>query len=200
MPSSSALLALPYPLAADANNVPADLLSLVTRLDAVGGGAARLTTTARDALAGTDLWDGRIIYNTTLARHQRRIAGAWGDFVGTFYSFATWAIPGEIKVPSGDTDFLVPSPVTEGSLEVVTLDKVRYKINSGTSVTFKLQVNGADATGFTGLSATTTAATTDPTDVALSDLDLLAPVVTAVSGTPKNLFVAAVLKHVVTMV
>lgn len=177
----------------------AQMNDALAKLEAAPG-IAIVTTTERDALAGGALWAGRVVYNSTVARLQRYIGGAWADFTGTFYSFATWAIAGEVKVPSGDTDFLIPSPVSEGANEVVTLDKVRHKINSGTSVTFKMQLNGADATGFTGISSTTTAATTDPADVAVADLDLLAPVVTAVSGTPKNLFVAALLKHVVTVV
>ena len=99
----------------------------------------------------------------------------------------TWAVPGEIKVPSGDTDFIVPFFVPVPSGRYAKIVACRYKINSGTSVTAKLQVNGSDATGFTGISVTTTAATTDPADVSLADGDRLALVVTAVSGTPKNM-------------
>jgi hypothetical protein len=116
-----------------------------------------------------------------------------------FETSHTWAIAGAIAVPSGDTDFLIPMAIAEVTNVVTTLTRVRYKINSGTSVTFKMQVAGADATGFTGLSATTTIATTDPADVSLADLDQLVPVVTAVSGSPKNLQVTAFLKHTVTL-
>lgn len=116
-----------------------------------------------------------------------------------FYTTHTWAIYGEIKVPSSDIDFLVPMFAAEGANEVVVLDKVRYVINSGTSVTFKLQIGGVDATGFTALSCTTTATTTDAADDSLTDLDKLAPVVTAVSGTPKNMTITVFLKHTVTL-
>lgn len=133
-----------------------------------------------------------------LSMNAGATAPEWVTPTAVFYTTHTWAISGTIAVPSGDTDFLVPMFVGEGANEVVVLDKVRYKINSGTSATFKMQVNGGDATGFTGLSATTTAATTDPADVALTDLDVLVPVVTAVSGTPKNLTITAFLKHTVT--
>lgn len=146
----------------------------------------------------------------TAAQYLRMNAGAtapeWATLatytvptVAVFYTTLTWAIPGAIAVPSGDTDFIVPTFVSEGANEVVVLDKIRYKINSGTSVTFKMQVNGSDATGFTSLSCTTTAATTDPSDVSLTDLDVLVPVVTAVSGSPKNMTVTAFLKHTVTL-
>jgi hypothetical protein len=111
----------------------------------------------------------------------------------------TWAIGGEVKVPSGDTDYLVPMFVGAAASETVVLDKVRYVINSGTSVTFKMQLSGSDMTGFTGLSATTTSTTTDPADVAVADTNRIAPVVTAVSGTPKNLTITAYFKHTVTL-
>lgn len=116
-----------------------------------------------------------------------------------FYSTHTWALSGAIAVPSGDTDFINPMYVAEGANETVVLDKVRYKLNSGTSATFKLQVAGSDATGFTGLSATTTATTTNPTDVAVSDTDAIVPVVTAVSGLPVNLTITIFLKRTVTL-
>lgn len=117
----------------------------------------------------------------------------------TFEVEHTWTIGGALAVPSGDTDFINPMAVSEIAGVVKTLTRVRYKINSGTSATFKLQVNGSDATGFTALSATTTAATTDPADVSLADLDSVAPVITAVSGSPQNLFVTAMFKSVVTL-
>jgi hypothetical protein len=90
-------------------------------------------------------------------------------------------------VASGDTDFIPPIFVSLATGQSLKLVKARYVINSGTSVTCKLQANGSDITGFTGISVTTTAAETDPTDVDLADNDRLALVVTAVSGTPKNL-------------
>jgi len=107
----------------------------------------------------------------------------------------TWAIPGEIAVPSGDTDFIVPFFVKLPAGQTASLAIARYVINSGTSVTCKLQVNGVDVTGFTGISVTTTPADTDPTDdsgfdpgdVALANNDKVALVVTAVSGTPTNM-------------
>ena len=99
----------------------------------------------------------------------------------------TFTVSGEIKVPSGDTDFICPFFVKLPTGQTGKLVSCRYKINSGTSVTAKLTENGTDITGFTSISVTTTAAETDPTDVTLADNDLLALVVTAVSGTPKNM-------------
>lgn len=107
----------------------------------------------------------------------------------------TWALKGVIAVPVGDTDYIPPMFVPVPSGRTAKLVAVRYRINAGTSATFKLQVNGSDATGFTALSATTTSATTNPADVSLADGDALAMVVTAVSGSPFNMTVTAYLEY-----
>lgn len=98
----------------------------------------------------------------------------------------TYAISGEIKVPSGDTDFILPFFFSLATGQTANIIKARYSINSGTSVTAKLQRNGGDITGYTGISVTTTPTTTTQTQ-ALSDDDEIALVVTAVSGTPTNM-------------
>ena len=99
----------------------------------------------------------------------------------------TWAIAGEIKVASGDTDFLVPFSVPVPSGQTVKVTEARYFINSGTNCNVKIQKNGGDLTGFTNITVTTTPASTDPSDQTLADNDRLALVVNTVSGTPKNL-------------
>lgn len=107
----------------------------------------------------------------------------------------TFLVPGLIAVPSGATDYIPPMFITVPSGVTVKISKVRYKIRAGTSVTFKLQNNGVDITGFTGISATTTAASTTPTAVAVADDDVIALIVTAVSGAPDNLSVKLVLDY-----
>jgi hypothetical protein len=107
----------------------------------------------------------------------------------------TFTISGEIKVPSGDTDFICPFYVNIPSGKTVKLLGLRRSINSGTSATIKLQRNGVDATGFTSLSTTTTATSTTPTSITLADNDRINLVVTAVSGTPKNLSVTLFLEY-----
>lgn len=100
----------------------------------------------------------------------------------------TFTVPGEVKVPSGDTDYLVPMFVPVPAGFTATLVRCRHRINSGTSATVKLQRAGVDLSGLTGISVTTTSTTTTPaTAPTFSDLDLLALVVTAVSGTPRNM-------------
>jgi len=127
-----------------------------------------------------------------------RIEGNIADLDARFITYRhghTYGISGEIIVPSGDTAFILPFFVSLASGQSAALSSCRYVINSGTSVTCKLQINGVDATGFTGISVSTTAATTNPADIALADNDKIALVVTAVSGTPKNLSFTIFIDH-----
>lgn len=98
----------------------------------------------------------------------------------------TYAISGEIKVPSGDTDFIIPFFYSAVTGQTANIVKARHSINSGTSATVKLQRNGGDITGYTGITVNTTPSDTTQTQ-ALSDNDEIALVVTAVSGTPTNM-------------
>jgi hypothetical protein len=130
---------------------------------------------------------GRYYFATDQARLYRDTGSAWID-VSAHRTPHTFAVGGPIQVPAGDTDyipgFFVAAPT---GMQTVNVAMARHRINSGTSVTVKLQKNGIDVTGFTGISVTTTSTTTDPTDVAVADGDYLQLIVTAVSGSPKNL-------------
>jgi peptidoglycan/xylan/chitin deacetylase (PgdA/CDA1 family) len=109
-----------------------------------------------------------------------------------------FTIPDEIKVPAGDTDFIPPFFISLAAGQTAKVTKVIHRLNSGTSATFKLQKNGSDLTGFTGIEAKAETQTKDPTDQEVADGDRLAMVVTAVSGTPKNLSVAVVIEYTAT--
>lgn len=109
----------------------------------------------------------------------------------------TWGISGEIKVASGDTDFLNPFFISLASGQSAKITSARHKINGGTSATVKVQKNGVDVTGFTGISVTTTSTTTNPADVTLAENDRLALVVTAVNGAPTNLSFTLFIEHTV---
>lgn len=113
----------------------------------------------------------------------------------THHVVHTFAVAGDIAVPSGDVDYVVPFFVSVKSGRTLKLVAARHRINSGTSATVKLQKNGVDITGFTALSVTTTSTTTDPADVTLADGDLIALIVTAVSGNPKNMTFTLYLEH-----
>ncbi len=107
----------------------------------------------------------------------------------------TFVIAGDVAVPSGDLDFVNPMFVPVASGRTCKLVAARHKINSGTSATVKLQINGVDATGWTSVSVTTTSTTTDPADITLADGDRINLIVTAVSGSPKNLAFSLYLEH-----
>lgn len=107
----------------------------------------------------------------------------------------TFAISGEVLVPVGDLDFINPMFVPVAAGRTCKLVAARHKINSGTSATVKLQINGVDAAGFSSMTVTTTAATTDPADILLADGDRINLVVTAISGAPKNLSFTLYLEH-----
>lgn len=108
----------------------------------------------------------------------------------------TFTVYGTVAVPSGDTNYIVPFFVPVPAGQTATLVAARHVIHSGTSATVKVQKNGVDATGFTGISVTGTATTTSGS-VALANNDLLALVVTAVSGSPTNLTFTAYIDYVV---
>lgn len=115
----------------------------------------------------------------------------------------TWWIPhnfvidGEIKVPTGQADIIPTMYVAVAAGQTLKLARLRYNIEGGTSVTFKIQQNGVDIPGLTGLSATPAGTPTnvDPTDVVLADLDSLQVIVTAVSGLPTNMTVMLTLEY-----
>ena len=100
----------------------------------------------------------------------------------------TFAMPGAVTVPSGETNYIpgmfVPVPTTVPGL-TATLAAVRYKIHAGTSATFTLQRNEAAITAGTALVASTTATTTT-VGQAITDGDYLNVAVTAVAGSPLN--------------
>jgi hypothetical protein len=140
-------------------------------------------------------WTGAVWENNTLAEANISSPGHTHtkseitDFDHThIYRYGhTWAISGEIKVPSGNVDFINSFYVSFVAGQSAVLSQARHRINIGTSVTCKIQKNGSDVTEFTGISVTQTSVTTNPADVSLADGDRLALVVTGVSGTPQNL-------------
>jgi hypothetical protein len=108
----------------------------------------------------------------------------------------TFTITNEVKVASGDLYVIMPFAVSKPDGQTIKIKKCTYKILSGTSATVKLQKNGSDITGLTGLSVTQTKTTTTPSsDILLGDGDEIALVITAVTGTPKNLYFTLSLEY-----
>lgn len=199
MPVLTTKLGLSTPVAADPNNVPADLLTLASRLDAVPG-IEILTTTQRDALAAAQRWTGRVIWNATTARPEVWNGAAWVRVPVvpgvTLRLVHTWQIPGAVNVAVGDTDYIMPTVIAIPATQSAVIAKVWHAISSGTSATYKMQQGGADITGLTGLVATTSVGSATPSaPAAFTDAQSLAPVVTAVSGSPKNLRVHAAVDY-----
>lgn len=107
----------------------------------------------------------------------------------------TFTVAGSVIVPVGQVDYLNPFFVKVPSTQTVKLISARHRINSGGSVTAKVQINGVDASGFTGISVTTTAADTDPADITLNNNDVVSLVVTAIGGSPQNMSFTVFLEY-----
>ncbi|HVQ60370.1 MAG TPA: polysaccharide deacetylase family protein [Solirubrobacterales bacterium] len=120
-----------------------------------------------------------------------------GTSVGArvWYETKIFTIPDEIKVASGDIDYIVPFVIALRTGQTAKVVKAFHRLNSGTNAKVKLQKNGADLTGFTAIEVKAEQKTTDPADQAIVDGDRLALVVESVSGSPKNLTFAVVIEH-----
>lgn len=153
----------------------------LTATTAIAAATVSTSAVADAAFAGS---------GTTLSLGNHRHAREVGHWTGH-----TFAIAGDVVVAVGDLDYVVPFFIPEATGRTVKIVKAFYRINSGTSATVKLQNNGVDITGYTGIAVTTTTSTTDPADVNVVDRDLIALVVTGVSGSPKNLTFTVVLEH-----
>lgn len=99
----------------------------------------------------------------------------------------TYTIGGTVSVASTDVDYINPFFVSLANGQTASIGKVRGGVQLGTNATVKLQKNSSDMAGFTGIVLTTDPASTTAAAVSLADDDKIAMVVTATSGTPKNL-------------
>jgi hypothetical protein len=112
----------PYPLGTDPNDAAGWINQLATWVNDRPGVAA-LTTTQRNALTGVELWDGRVILNTTLDRFQRYDLGltTWvsiADFSEIAALLATSGTPAALGTASrgvstsaARADHIHPEPV-----------------------------------------------------------------------------------------
>jgi hypothetical protein len=139
-----------------------------------------------------------VTYDSSAGSHKKvLIDDVLGDQSKVIRQGHTWAIAGEVRVASGDTDFLMPFFVSLANGQTAKIVSCRYKINSGTSATVNVQRNGSNVSGLTGLNVSTTANTTTPTSIDLSENDQLSLVITSVNGTPKNLSFTIFIEHTV---
>lgn len=68
----------PYPIGTQNNDVPVDMQALAEKIDSLPG-IAPLTTAQRDALAGGDLWVGKMIWNSSTAKPQIWDGAVWSN-------------------------------------------------------------------------------------------------------------------------
>jgi hypothetical protein len=122
MADTTDVLSLPFPEGSDANDVPADMEALATRLDEVPG-VESLTSAEIASLAAGEKPEGRVVYNSTLARLQVSDGTS-------FYTFAP--ILGDMWVSSADLD-MNSQKITGLGNGTTTGDAVaRQQIQSGT--------------------------------------------------------------------
>lgn len=95
-------------------------------------------------------------------------------------------VEGQISVPVGQTDFIVPFYVSLPLGQTAVLSGCKYKLNDGGSVTLDVQINGSLAhVAYDNLNVTTTTGSTFQ-NVTLSDGNIIGIVVSAVNNTPNN--------------
>jgi hypothetical protein len=192
----------PYPVPGDGNDVPLHMQQLAEAVDAMPGVSA-MTNTQRNALTGAARWNGRVILNLDTGRLER-----WQSSNSTWINPATppkilrlphtWTPPGEIRVSVGGEDYISPMTVVAPAGQTVRLMRVIGRVRAGTSVTVSFLGGPAGTTalaGFAGLLIDANGEVHTPTPVTLADLDLLRPVVTAVSGIPTDLSLTADLEY-----
>lgn len=111
----------------------------------------------------------------------------------------TFAVSGDVLVASGDNFYIPPMFVTSKPGQTTRIVGVRYVIRSGTSATFDLRLNDlAIDLALNGLVATPVPKTTLFTTGALADEAALAPVITAVAGTPRNMTITVLFEYTAT--
>jgi hypothetical protein len=116
-----------------------------------------------------------------------------------------FTIGGTVIVPANNTTDVNVAPgkfLDFAPGEVVTIVKVRYKVHSGTSATFKFQRNGVDISpwplsGSGSIAASTTSnVQTLASPISVSAGDYVQLIVTAISGTPTGLAATLYTSHI----
>jgi hypothetical protein len=178
--------------------VPADALNIsnaeITDERPMAGGRAGVwQTTTRPASPNK----GRLGFNSTRAAWEFWSGTAWLDVGGkkVYRLSHSFTVSGEVKLDDASNTYYIPPffvPVPNG--QTVKFKGGRARINSGTSATVDIRRNGTNMVGGQVVGTTTSVFSADTT---LGDGDWIALVVTAVSGTPKNMTVSVFLDHTV---
>ena len=191
---------LRYPIGTDSPaDVPLWMNRLATDLDAVAMDDQGVLASRPVSSGGSPGLRGRYYKATDTNQMFRDYGTGWDEI--PFVNFLpvrlcqNILVAGTISVPVGTADVIPPFFVavkTGGAAKIV---KLRDKIESGTSVTYKIQKNGSDI--YTGEATTTTATTTDVADNTLADDDRLQVIVTAISGAPTGLSIGITIEYLV---
>jgi hypothetical protein len=150
--------------------------------------------TALARLVATCDWDGSAITRVV------QLVGARTKVINIPH---TWAVAGDVRVPSGQSDVIPPIRMAAAAAETLRLVNVSYRLGNGaagTTVTFSMQREGADIAGITGITTLTNtgwASAAPSAATPLLDGQVIVPVVTAISGSPANLSITAVIEHTV---
>lgn len=172
MPSSTAKGA-PYPVgtdnAADLDVIVQDLAQWVDEHP----GVTPMTTAARDALTGADLWPGRMIYNTTTGKYQSYTGTTWGEDIGGIPGAGVKALFRQATAPTQMPDGtpLVPGVVWINSAESIDIPgpllygyRERWQLLGNASGTVSLDFSKYNAWSVTPTAAVTLAFTGLPTN------------------------------------
>lgn len=193
--AASARLGLVGPSTTDLVSQGDDIIrAIITQLEAVGAKYTVGTDASKGAAAAANA--GSFHVATDTSKVYVSSGSAWFALLTPIEIGHSWLVSSEIRVPVGQVDVIPQLFVPVRTGQVATLKRVRYGITAGTSATFKMQRNGVDIGGLTALVAGTTVAETAPSGTTtLANNDRLQPIVTAVSATPQNLSITAVIEH-----
>lgn len=142
MASSTPKLQLRKPDGVDLVNVTTDINDNLDKLDA-NPGLKSVTTTQRNALAGADLWAGRMVYDSTLGKFFWYTGAAWFYVAGQEISASETVVA--YHAGTGNIDMAAtatPAFVGTGQLVIVHYESdVRHSIDQG-NVVLALKHNG----------------------------------------------------------
>lgn len=186
----------PYSLGTDAASTIDNTMQALAEKASGSPGIAPLSTTQRNALSGVELWDGRVIWNNTLAQLERYSAGStkWlpiFNIGSTYRDTHTFTIQGDVRVDNAAKDFFVnPFYVEVPTGQTTVLRAVRFRLEVGGPVDFA--IDRRTAAGPVNRVGTFTATSSDQRSttgfpVTLGDGDRLALVVLTATAGSKHL-------------
>jgi hypothetical protein len=141
---------------------------------------------------------GRYYFCTDTGALYRDTGASWVQInpPGVVQVPHTWNLTGQIQVQAGANGYIGPMFVPVPTGQSVTLTGIVAVTRSGTA-TVSANHNGTPISGLSavGVTTTSTGRVAPSTPTSFADLDMLAPAVTAISGTPDGLTVTAFLSY-----